>query len=218
MSPLILHQRRCQHQQPNHQLLHQYQQQQQQPNRQAASITTAANVVDYSTQQQHQNQHQPSLSNSSSSTSCSTSCSTSTSGGSSTNRTTKATAAATIKIIHRQAHTHAAAHRLVVARNKTPPASGWKKPVVSSSSLALSSLVQPSPSSSTSTTDPISLSSSLSATAAETTTPRVDMEELLKLASNSTTPLSLKEMYKYAIVDVDNLEQRIRNAQFLHNE
>jgi len=44
------------------------------------------------------------------------------------------------------------------------------------------------------------------------------MEELLKLASKKTTPLSLKDMYKYAIVDADNLEQRIRNAQFLHSE
>ena len=46
----------------------------------------------------------------------------------------------------------------------------------------------------------------------------VDMEELLKLALSKVTPLSLKDMYKYAIVDVDNPEQRIRNAQFLHNE
>eukprot|EP00536_Pseudo-nitzschia_multiseries_P017251 jgi/Psemu1/248025/estExt_Genewise1.C_14510011 len=44
------------------------------------------------------------------------------------------------------------------------------------------------------------------------------MEELLKLASKKTTPLSLKDMYKYAIVDADNREQRIRNAQFLHAE
>lgn len=44
------------------------------------------------------------------------------------------------------------------------------------------------------------------------------MEELLELASKKTTPLSLKDMYKYAIVDANNMEQRIRNAQFLHAE
>jgi len=44
------------------------------------------------------------------------------------------------------------------------------------------------------------------------------MEELLELASKKTTPLSLKEMYKYAIVDADNREQRLRNARFLHSE
>ena len=46
----------------------------------------------------------------------------------------------------------------------------------------------------------------------------IDMDELFKLASNKVTPLSLKEMYKYAIIDADNPEQRIRNAKFLHNE
>jgi pyruvate dehydrogenase kinase 2/3/4 len=46
---------------------------------------------------------------------------------------------------------------------------------------------------------------------------KVDMEELKKLASMRCTPLSLKDMYKYA-VDVSNSEQRLRNAQFLHKE
>jgi len=102
--------------------------------------------------------------------------------------------------------------------------SGWKKPIVSSSSssLALSSVVQSSS---------LTLSSSIAmpgptplSPAAENNTPSlletvgVDMEELLKLASKKITPLSLKEMYKYAIVDADNREQRIRNAQFLHLE
>ena len=43
------------------------------------------------------------------------------------------------------------------------------------------------------------------------------MVELQKLASQKCTPLSLKDMYKYA-VDVNDLAQRLRNAQFLHRE
>lgn len=46
---------------------------------------------------------------------------------------------------------------------------------------------------------------------------RVDMEELKNLARMRCTPLSLKDMYKYA-VDFSNSEQRLRNAQFLHKE
>ena len=45
----------------------------------------------------------------------------------------------------------------------------------------------------------------------------VDMEALQNLASMRCTPLSLKDMYKYA-VDFSNSEQRLRNAQFLHKE
>jgi len=45
----------------------------------------------------------------------------------------------------------------------------------------------------------------------------VDMEALGNLASMRCTPLSLKDMYKYA-VDFSNSEQRLRNAQFLHKE
>jgi pyruvate dehydrogenase kinase 2/3/4 len=45
----------------------------------------------------------------------------------------------------------------------------------------------------------------------------VDMEELQQLASMRCTPLSLKDMYKYA-VDFNDQEQRLRNAQFLHKE
>lgn len=120
---------------------------------------------------------------------------------------------------HRNAYTRASAHGLITRKDK-PTASGWKKPIVSSS-LALSSYVDPTKPQDTSADNqiPLSLSSSL-----ETTTPLspntvgVDMEELLKLASKKTTPLSLKDMYKYAIVDANNLEQRIRNAQFLHSE
>ena len=48
-------------------------------------------------------------------------------------------------------------------------------------------------------------------------TMNIDMEELQKLASMRCTPLSLKDMYKYA-VDFSNSEQRLRNAQFLHKE
>jgi hypothetical protein len=46
----------------------------------------------------------------------------------------------------------------------------------------------------------------------------VDMEELHQMASKRCTPLSLKDMYKYAVKDVDNPEQRMWNAQFLHRE
>jgi Mitochondrial branched-chain alpha-ketoacid dehydrogenase kinase len=46
---------------------------------------------------------------------------------------------------------------------------------------------------------------------------KVDMEELKNLARMRCTPLSLKDMYKYA-VDFSNSEQRLRNAQFLHRE
>eukprot|EP00934_Nitzschia_sp_Nitz4_P009009 Nitzschia sp. Nitz4//scaffold77_size91520//61045//62638//NITZ4_004898-RA/size91520-augustus-gene-0.64-mRNA-1//1//CDS//3329558015//8999//frame0 len=45
----------------------------------------------------------------------------------------------------------------------------------------------------------------------------VDMKELLRMAELRCTPLSLKDMYMYA-VDFANVEQRLRNAQFLHRE
>jgi hypothetical protein len=196
MSPLILHQNQGQNpnllfsDKPKHQKHDQQQQR---------TPSVVANVVEYSTQH-----------------------STSDVGGSSSTNTTNATTKrSSHKATRRRAHSHAA-HRLV-AKNKKPTASGWKKPIVSSS-LALSSFVEPTspneaPASVSTMADPISPSASL-----ETTTPPsastvgVDMEELLNLASKKTTPLSLKDMYKYAIVDADNREQRIRNAQFLHSE
>jgi hypothetical protein len=46
----------------------------------------------------------------------------------------------------------------------------------------------------------------------------VDMDELKKLASQTCTPLRLDHMYKYAVVDIDDTNQRLRNAQFLHKE
>lgn len=46
---------------------------------------------------------------------------------------------------------------------------------------------------------------------------KVDMSELMEFAHKRCTPLSLKDMYKYA-VDFRNLDQRLRNAQFLHKE
>ena len=46
----------------------------------------------------------------------------------------------------------------------------------------------------------------------------VDMDELRETASKRCTPLSLKDMYKYAVKDVNNPEQRMWNAQFLHKE
>uniref|UniRef100_A0A7S0YCT3 Protein-serine/threonine kinase n=1 Tax=Pseudo-nitzschia delicatissima TaxID=44447 RepID=A0A7S0YCT3_9STRA len=121
----------------------------------------------------------------------------------------------------RQAYTYAAAHPLI-SRNKNPTASGWNKPIVSSS-LSFSSYAEPTnPSESSSSTSDETmsiLSNPLETTASiSENTVGVDMEELLKLASKKTTPLSLKDMYKYAIVDADSREQRIRNAQFLHSE
>jgi hypothetical protein len=46
----------------------------------------------------------------------------------------------------------------------------------------------------------------------------VNMEELRELACKRCTPLSLKDMYKYAVKDANNPEQRMWNAQFLHKE
>ena len=122
----------------------------------------------------------------------------------------------------REKHTHATANPLVSGKKKTT-ASGWQKPVVSSS-LSLSSYVDPkNPREASASTIAerisISLSSPLETNeSVSENTVGVDMEELLKLASKKTTPLSLKDMYKYAIVDAENREQRIRNAQFLHSE
>lgn len=199
MSPLIVNQDQSHH--PNLLFLGQPHQQQQHDQQQhTPSIVT--NVAEFSTQQN--------------STSSSTSNLTSTS----TTKTT--TQLPPHNVSNRQAHSHAAAHRLV-ARKKKPTACGWKKPIVSSS-LALSSYVEPTnPDDATApaTADDVSISLSPqfepSSPISENTV-GVDMEELLKLASKKTTPLSLKDMYKYAIVDADNREQRIRNAQFLHSE
>jgi hypothetical protein len=46
----------------------------------------------------------------------------------------------------------------------------------------------------------------------------VNMDDLQEMASKRCTPLSLKDMYKYAVKDVNNPEQRMWNAQFLHKE
>ena len=131
----------------------------------------------------------------------------------------------------RHAHTHATAQGLVARGTNNPPASGWKKPIVSSlgsGSFSLSSVVHSSSSKSSSeavakdnASDPeplFSLPTSASNKPPLPETVGVDMEELMKLASKKTTPLALKDMYKYAIVDANNREQRIRNAQFLHSE
>lgn len=59
--------------------------------------------------------------------------------------------------------------------------------------------------------------SSSSSSSSDDVSLKVDMEELQNLASMRCTPLSLKDMYKYA-VDFSNSEQRLRNAQFLHKE
>lgn len=203
MSPLILHQ----HQSPHPNLHFLDKSQQQSHDKQQHDTSIIANVVEYSTQY-HVKPSSTSISRGSDV------------GGSSTSNAIKeATKFSSQMATHRQAHTHAAAHRLV-ARNKKPTASGWKKPIVSSSSSALSSLSGPNGLSASEAADPISLSmpSSLETTAPlAANTVGVDMEELLKLASKKTTPLSLKDMYKYAILD-NNREQRIRNAQFLHSE
>ena len=145
-----------------------------------------------------------------------------------------------------------------------PPASGWKKTIVSSAA----SVVTPSVETTDTTTNlngrsnssvngfhPSSQSSSSLSSSQSTSTPsssssvasqqrgddavrqqlngivehksqpsrhgqnlelEVDMEELQHLASLRCTPLSLRDMYKYA-VGTDQ-KQRIRNAQFLHRE
>jgi len=49
----------------------------------------------------------------------------------------------------------------------------------------------------------------------------IDMIELHKLASQTCTPVSLRNMYKYASANVGTANyfpQRLRNAQFLHRE
>jgi hypothetical protein len=167
------------------------------------------------------------------------------------------------------ASTSASARRLP----SQPPASGWKKCIVSSMCLPGSSTpTTSSSSSSSSTTTPFStdaagagilltppvsnqhhhyhqpqtlerndakvdvsnsepLSTFSSSTSSTTTTTpssssspmdelllQVDMDELKDLASKRCTPLSLKDMYKYAVLDVDKPEQRLWNAQFLHKE
>lgn len=195
MSPLILHH----NQQSSHHILQQSHLDQQ--HQHAASLV--ANAVEYSTQQQLKP----------------TGLIGETVGNSSTNTKRGKFTILAYMGSHRQSHTSAAAHRL--SGNKKPTASGWKKPIVSSSSSALSSVVGSSSPDESSTADPVILSSSFetaSDSSSPDTTVGVDMEELLELASKKTTPLSLKEMYKYAIVDADNREQRIRNARFLHSE
>jgi len=90
------------------------------------------------------------------------------------------------------------------------PACGWRKSIVSSASYMsieeendFSEVVSPK--------SPVAIPSKHSLTV------NVDMDELRNLASMRCTPLSLKDMYKYA-VDFSNTEQRLRNAQFLHKE
>ena len=87
------------------------------------------------------------------------------------------------------------------------PASGWKKTIVSSTGGLADD--EPMPSS--------FFAKNESETTEEELNLEVDMEELQKLASMRCTPLSLKDMYKYA-VDFNDQEQRLRNAQFLHTE
>jgi hypothetical protein len=91
------------------------------------------------------------------------------------------------------------------------PASGWKKTIVSSAAT-LNGEEDPSQ-------ERISLAKKeLERTAAtQGLKLEVDMEELQYLASLRCTPLSLRDMYKYA-VDYNDQEQRLRNAQFLHRE
>lgn len=146
-----------------------------------------------------------------------------------------------------------------------PPASGWKKCIVSSTCLPTKSTSTTTSSTSTSTltqfstdafaglaptsvqqqpierndnmNDRIDLSSTSSSSSSSSTATmtkdgtssspasnmddlllQVDMEELKDLASKRCTPLSLKDMYKYAVVDADKPDQRLLNAQFLHKE
>jgi len=209
MSPLILHQNQGPH--PN--LLFGDQSQREKYDKhheqQQHNSSIVANVVEYSTQQNLK----PS----------SRICSGGDVGSRSPGEVSKtSTEFSSHMTSYRKAHTQTAAH-LLVARKKKPTASGWKKPIVSSSPAirSLSEPTKPNDASASLTGNPES--SSVSPTFESTSslsanTVGVDMEELLKLASKKTTPLSLKDMYKYAIVDSNNREQRIRNAQFLHSE
>lgn len=92
------------------------------------------------------------------------------------------------------------------------PASGWKKTIVSSSSI-------PADDSSASSIEDIKeATKELEKEAvADGLKLEVDMEELQSLAQMRCTPLKLRDMYKYA-VDINNSEQRLLNAQFLHRE
>jgi pyruvate dehydrogenase kinase 2/3/4 len=93
------------------------------------------------------------------------------------------------------------------------PVSGWKKTIVSSASSI------PAYDSSSASLEDVSMEKlALDTTAKEDGFKLdVDMEELHKLAAMRCTPLSLRNMYKYA-VDFNNQEQRLLNAQFLHKE
>ncbi len=90
------------------------------------------------------------------------------------------------------------------------PACGWRKSIVSSASCM--SIDEEHDTSETATSQSVDALSSK-----DPLTLNVDMDELKNLASMRCTPLSLKDMYKYA-VDFSNSEQRLRNAQFLHKE
>lgn len=90
------------------------------------------------------------------------------------------------------------------------PACGWRKSIVSSATCMPVEEEQES-------TEAESSTSVEALTSKDLLTLNVDMEELRNLASMRCTPLSLKDMYKYA-VDFSNMEQRLRNAQFLHKE
>jgi pyruvate dehydrogenase kinase 2/3/4 len=84
------------------------------------------------------------------------------------------------------------------------PASGWRKTIVSSSS-------------SMTIDDSTAPSFFVKKEELENLKLEVDMDELQRLASMRCNPLSLKNMYKYAVAFNDQ-EQRLRNAQFLHKE
>ena len=109
--------------------------------------------------------------------------------------------------------------RSTVSSRRSP--SGWSKTIVSSVSHMTmedefdSQEIDSDNTASLSRQAPTSSSSSSSSSSDLTLS--VDMEALQNLASMRCTPLSLKDMYKYA-VDFANSEQRLRNAQFLHKE
>ena len=89
------------------------------------------------------------------------------------------------------------------------PKSGWKKSIVSSSFTS-----SPSAEAASASVDQLEIAKTEES---EEWKIEVDMKELQKLASQKCTPLSLKDMYKYA-VDFSDEQQRLRNAQFLHRE
>lgn len=102
--------------------------------------------------------------------------------------------------------------------SKRIPVCGWRKSIVSSAtSIPIDDDIDEELFQSIDELAMANNNTARSALSQDDLTMKVDMEELQNLAAMRCTPLSLKDMYKYA-VDFSNSEQRLRNAQFLHKE